>query len=119
MEETKKQKTKIQYLPRMRELLMAGTYTAAQITATIKSEFEGVSEGGVKTVISDSKNVKYTKFKDLVVTVGESGVLVATMKPEENTTPESTDTTNLTETDPTSVEMTPIEVTQAAEIQAA
>lgn len=94
-------KTKIQYLSRMRELLMANNYTAAQITKTITDEFPGVSEGGVKTVISDSKNVKYTKFKDLEVKTNEGGIFIAVLKEvapqpaeaaDSSETPEAADT---------------------------
>ena len=48
-------------------LIGAGKYTRADILDKVAAEYPNVSRSSIQTVLTDSKNVKYTKFANLAV----------------------------------------------------
>ena len=63
------------YLPRIKELVAEGRWTAKDIVSKIMQEFPTATKSSVQTVVTDLKNPKYSALKPLEVMVAEGGEL--------------------------------------------
>ena len=63
------------YKPLMEELINAAKYTKKEIVEQVCKEFPNVKKSTIMTVITDSKNPKYTRFKGRILVEDKNGIL--------------------------------------------